>query len=175
MDKKTKECSRCKIEKFLNEFHKNRASSDGYAFQCKSCAKQIYQENRINILSKHQEYYKKNSGSIKRRTGEYRKRMKKENPNWKKIKEMAYIIKANFDDVERWFNQKWLLQQAKCAICGKVFSDDDCIDHDHNKTGVESLRGLLCSNCNSGIGFLQDSPDICLKAAGFLISSHPSN
>lgn len=40
---------------------------------------------------------------------------------------------------------------GKCNICSRQFSVL-CIDHNHI-TG--KIRGLLCSNCNKGIGFLQ--------------------
>jgi hypothetical protein len=39
------------------------------------------------------------------------------------------------------------------------------IDHDH-ETG--QVRGLLCSKCNSGIGYLKDSRQLLLKAAIYL-------
>jgi len=39
------------------------------------------------------------------------------------------------------------------------------VDHCH-KTGKN--RGLLCQNCNKGIGFLKDSPEICINAANYL-------
>jgi hypothetical protein len=40
------------------------------------------------------------------------------------------------------------------------------VDHNH-ATG--EIRGLLCANCNKGIGNLGDSPDRLLVAAGYLL------
>lgn len=58
-------------------------------------------------------------------------------------------------------------QDNACAICRtkdtgrcKVFS----VDHDH-KTGT--IRGLLCSRCNQGIGLLGDSVERIRKAADY--------
>lgn len=48
-----------------------------------------------------------------------------------------------------------------CGICGQVPADRLCIDHDH-ETG--KVRGLLCRTCNSGIGLLQDSPELLRRA-----------
>ena len=81
------------------------------------------------------------------------------------MKEVAYKIGQSFEFVENWFNKQWMKQQAQCAVCGKVFSDDDCIDHDHS---TNQLRGLLCNSCNVGIGMLKDSPELCLKASKYL-------
>lgn len=50
------------------------------------------------------------------------------------------------------------LQDYKCLICGihedSAQQDTLCVDHCHN-TG--KVRGLLCHNCNRGVGLLKDS------------------
>lgn len=72
------------------------------------------------------------------------------------------------DEYDRLLNS----QQNRCAICltdtptgrWKVFA----VDHDHN-TGL--VRGLLCNECNRGIGLLKDSSDL-LKSAYEYINRH---
>lgn len=68
-----------------------------------------------------------------------------------------------------------LLQDNKCAICGKPETEIDkkynkikdlAVDHCH-KAGA--VRGLLCSSCNRGLGQLKDDPEVCLKAAAYLV------
>lgn len=56
---------------------------------------------------------------------------------------------------------------GRCAICAGPCSTGRqlAIDHDH-RTG--RVRGLLCANCNRGIGLLRDSPAIALAAAEYL-------
>lgn len=48
-------------------------------------------------------------------------------------------------------------QNRKCAICGKTHNLEQYrtfnIDHDH-LTG--KVRGLLCNNCNTGLGLFKD-------------------
>jgi len=60
-------------------------------------------------------------------------------------------------------------QAGKCAICGAeigdVMGNRLYVDHDH-ATG--SVRGLLCSACNFGIGKFKDSPLLLRKAAEYL-------
>ncbi len=69
------------------------------------------------------------------------------------------------EDYARMFNT----QNGECAICHKRLDDTKYkgvnIDHCH-RTG--SVRGLLCGNCNNGIGYLKDSLDLVRAAAEYL-------
>lgn len=58
-------------------------------------------------------------------------------------------------------------QDGRCAICSKpcVSGRQLAVDHNH-ETG--QVRGLLCANCNRGIGLLQDSADNARSAAEYL-------
>ena len=55
-------------------------------------------------------------------------------------------------------------QHGECLICEQKF-DVLCIDHCHS-TG--EIRGLICSKCNSGIGFLKDNAYLAAKAFVYL-------
>lgn len=65
-------------------------------------------------------------------------------------------------------------QGGVCAICEQPERVRDArngrlkalaVDHDH-ETGA--VRGLLCQNCNKGIGNLGDSPERLIAAAAYL-------
>lgn len=61
-------------------------------------------------------------------------------------------------------------QNGKCAICQDPFETrkKTHIDHCHS---TMKIRGLLCSNCNLGIGNLKHNPQILTAALQYLISS----
>ena len=66
--------------------------------------------------------------------------------------------------------QKLTEQQNTCAICHSTTPGQNnikrfSVDHCH-KTG--KIRGLLCSNCNKGIGLLGDSILILEAAVEYL-------
>ena len=64
-----------------------------------------------------------------------------------------------------------LAQDGKCKICSREFDDKIKIEVDHNhKTQV--IRGLLCSNCNQGLGKFGDDPEQLIKAANYLKHSN---
>ncbi len=66
------------------------------------------------------------------------------------------------------YNELLKHQGNKCGICWKPSDDMNqrlVIDHNH-KTG--EIRGLLCSSCNKGIGFLNDNASTLKSAIIYL-------
>jgi hypothetical protein len=61
-----------------------------------------------------------------------------------------------------------LSQNNLCAICDESSEKSLYIDHDH-KTG--KVRGLLCSTCNTGLGFFRDDSNLLNKAINYLSSN----
>ena len=66
---------------------------------------------------------------------------------------------------------EWLkLQQGGvCAICQK--NEPVHVDHDH-VTGL--VRGILCFNCNRGLGKLGDDVELLREALGYLEKHAPN-
>jgi protein-arginine kinase activator protein McsA len=59
-------------------------------------------------------------------------------------------------------------QNSCCAVCGtnvNQFNKGMCVDHNHT-TG--KVRGLLCTDCNRGIGSLKDNKELLQKALDYL-------
>lgn len=70
-----------------------------------------------------------------------------------------------FSDVVRVYAEA----EGKCAICSIERSGKNhALDHDH-KTG--KLRGILCNNCNTGLGMFGDDP-VRLRAAAEYLERH---
>lgn len=68
------------------------------------------------------------------------------------------------------YNNLLSKQNECCAICHKHQSEFKiklAVDHDHNNGKV---RGLLCSNCNNGLGRFKDNKDLLSEAIKYLIS-----
>jgi hypothetical protein len=63
-----------------------------------------------------------------------------------------------------------------CEICGTTTATRFHIDHDHNccpgrYTCGKCVRGLLCGQCNQGIGLLNDDPDRMIAAAAYVLKN----
>lgn len=66
------------------------------------------------------------------------------------------------DDFDRMVEE----QGGVCLICGRA--DPEHVDHDH-MTG--EVRGILCFNCNGGLGQFKDDIGALLAAAAYLAST----
>lgn len=76
---------------------------------------------------------------------------KRRNPGW---------------DIDR-YNQYVELQNNRCAICGTDNPGlaDWCCDHCHTE---DKARGLLCVQCNAGLGYFKDNPKFLQSAIEYL-------
>lgn len=52
-----------------------------------------------------------------------------------------------------------------CPICQNYYGDELVLDHNHE---TEEVRGLLCRNCNSGLGLFKDDIDNFARAIDYL-------
>jgi hypothetical protein len=83
-------------------------------------------------------------------------------------------LQKRYGITEEFYRDMYNKQQGCCAICSKhaldVFSKgaegfELCVDHCHI-TGT--VRGLLCENCNTGIGKLNDDVKLLESAIKYL-------
>ena len=78
-------------------------------------------------------------------------------------------IKSRYGMSKSEYESLYMSQGGKCAICGKKEIDAIwgtlTVDHDHK---TKTIRGLLCSNCNMGIGQFNDDIDIMASAISYL-------
>ena len=134
----------CKIEKSVDDFHKKGK----YLYsKCKVC----WREYSKSHYAQNTQYYKD-------------KAKKNRKPIW----EQHGLTTMEWQTL-------WNNCGGKCQICGE---DATVIDHDHNccsgpKSCGKCVRGLLCGNCNSVIGFAKDSSDILIKAAAYVAMVSP--
>lgn len=63
------------------------------------------------------------------------------------------------------FNYMAKLQNYECKICSEYIGYNGHVDHDHS-TGI--VRGLLCHQCNTGLGMFKDNPYSLHRAINYL-------
>jgi len=134
-------CSKCNIEQPKEEFGKHKR-------QCRTCRRE-YQKK----------YYISNE--------DYRlKHVLKNKTQESKLKAKDTELKRIYGITLEEYNKVLEEQEGVCKIC--KCSDPVrrlAVDHDH-ATG--KVRGLLCNNCNRGLGHLKDDPKILTEAIKYL-------
>jgi hypothetical protein len=139
---KYKKCSKCKEEKSIRSFWKRKDRPSGYLSACKDCLKT--ESKKYRDTEEHREYDRKRN--LKRRYG------------------------VDYNEYIQLHNE----QEGRCKICTDFIyternSDNQAVvDHDH-ETG--EVRGLLCRDCNTGIGMLKDDANILESAIKYLSSN----
>lgn len=111
-----------------------------------------------------------NPNHTKESWAEYMRKWRKTNPRLAKSNDLKKRFGITLDDYERMMEA----QNGVCKICKGPETAIDrrsaqpralAVDHCH-ETG--RARGLLCSNCNTALGLLQEDPDLFHEAAKYL-------
>lgn len=141
----TKQCTDCKQEKSLVEYHRSKPRKDG-SYGLRSICKTCFRKQNLDV------YFNK-GGKEKQKERSFKNNLKRYG-----ITPEDYQILLN--------NQKGVCyicstnQVSRSRVTYNLF-----VDHDH-KTG--KVRGLLCHHCNAGLGHFRDSSKLLLKAVEYL-------
>jgi len=137
--------------------------------------KRRYQKDRIKNAERSKIWRKLNPEKTKatqaRRYIKYREELKRKSKEYAKNHPEGVINRRllyKFGITLEEYNKILQTQGNGCAICGKNAENDYQrlgVDHCH-KTGKN--RGILCSHCNSGIGYLQDNIEILKNSIKYL-------
>ena len=87
---------------------------------------------------------------------------------WNKKNPHYGLSKLGVDVTAKDYELLLIKQNNACAICGRVPNKKEkrlSIDHDHK---TNEVRGLLCSNCNAGLGMFKDDIDFLNSAVRYL-------
>ena len=114
--------------------------------QCRKKDKKRYEENRESELARNKAYYP----SYYSRHGD---RIRRERKN------------RRHGITQEWFDAKLAEQNNCCALCQQPFEGTPHIDHDHRccpaqKSCDKCRRGLLCKDCNLGLGRFKDDAKV---------------
>lgn len=148
-----KTCKKCNINKSKSCFYKKTYASGAiglrsYCIDCSHTERNKWRAaNKAHDDARNGEYNKKNAARIR---------------GMKLVKN--YWPNLTWQEALSEWNKLYLSQNKTCALCCQ-HSNRLHVDHCHN-TGL--VRGLLCYNCNSGIGRLKDSVIILQKAIYYI-------
>src|SRR5579859_1146802 len=125
---------------------------------------------RICRSAKSVAYKKEHPEEYKVKQAEAQTRWTKKNPRWW----VEYHLEGRYGITLEAYNKLFEKQFGLCAICRKPETEINkrtglikslSVDHNHI---TQEIRGLLCGECNKGIGSLKENPTIFRNAAEYL-------
>jgi hypothetical protein len=160
-----KKCTKCRETKPVSEFYLNKGHKDGHTSQCGKCLTEGARKYNLAHPEKKRERDKKYRAEHLEEKREYGRVYAATHRKEDSERHLMAVYGMKSTDYEALL----AAQGGRCAVCGTEFPGGRhrrlVVDHDHFTRGI---RGLLCHNCNVGIGYLQDSPDLLRKASRYL-------
>jgi hypothetical protein len=158
----------CGLEKPLSEFYRANESADGYRTECKVCnlarRARRYREDpemRARDIARVQKWQRDHA----ERHSETQRRVRAKPGYAERMREGHLKRKYGMTpgDYERLLAE----QDGRCAICGGLPADGQSLHVDHcHESGL--VRGLLCFNCNAGLGMFDHDGERLGAAATYL-------
>jgi hypothetical protein len=156
-----KRCKACGITKPRSEFYGNKGGRDGLRPECKACnlarRKAKYAADPRPYIERTRKWQRENPERVREYMAQFNASGKRKQSNRKSH------LKRKYGLTQEAFDEMLAAQGGGCAICGKP--DADNVDHDHF-TG--RVRGILCWNCNVGVGQFEDDSERLLAALSYL-------
>jgi hypothetical protein len=165
----SKICTKCNLP---GEFYPR-----GRKRWCKECCKAYFRD-----------WYRKNPKKVKaiakrkwakpghrEKVSKYRKQYRKRGGlvhEREKINQRAYKYMRNYGITQTDYDQLYVAHDGRCAICRQIETRIKnsrvkwiAVDHDHK---TNEVRGLLCHQCNVGIGSFKDDVELLEAAVRYL-------
>ncbi|MEU6272118.1 endonuclease VII domain-containing protein [Streptomyces populi] len=169
-------CVRCGEAKPRAAFARKRSNLDGLQHHCRDCASDYHRKRQLSLGRKvrpqvevpegHKLCLK--CGEVKPWSEWHRNATASDGLSTRckacrAVEGRAGHLKRNYGLTEAERDELIASQGGVCCIC--LSAPATQVDHCH-KTG--SVRGVLCFNCNSGLGLLRDDPEAAYRAADYL-------
>ncbi len=161
-------CGGCKRLLLPANFHKSRGELDGLVNRCKTCCNATVTASRRRRLEEDPEY----RSLLNQRSAASRARARADGRL--QVTQRKQSLKAKGLTLEA-FDARLAAQGRRCDICRKPFKNakGTHVDHDHSccpgdKSCGKCVRGILCGECNTGLGKFNDSPALLRRAARWL-------
>jgi len=177
-----KQCSRCRRRKKASEFYADRSKGAGLSSRCKGCQRIVMRETRRRWASR---------PSIVPPSTKRCPRCKETKPardfstRRGRPDGLAFCCRSCEAKTQIKYARTKVLRRrglreedllvlqvrakGKCEICKTPFADlkkAPAIDHDHE---TKKVRGLLCQECNLGLGKFCDDPVRVKRALEYLV------
>ncbi len=148
-----KTCTKCNTIKDLVDFKSDNRRIDGKSSHCKMCC----QIKNLEWRSENRDKFNAIAKTWKQR-----------NPTKHKECNRNSTLKRIYGIDSKTYDEMFTSQAGRCKVCNKHQSSLTkalAVDHCHITNRV---RGLLCSDCNTGLGLFKDDLNVLEAAIKYL-------
>ena len=166
-----KTCCTCRIDKPPSEFGKSKSQPDGLAKRCLDCSRaasaRYYQNNKEKAHAATRNWARRNADKVNASSKRWRDANPEKMALARKRANLSFCYGLSLDQYEA-------MIRDGCSVCGS--HERLSVDHDHSccdgrsKGCGKCVRGILCSTCNTGLGFFRDDVALMKKAIAYLES-----
>ncbi|WP_366940860.1 endonuclease VII domain-containing protein [uncultured Halomonas sp.] len=132
---------------------------------CRSCYDAWLRERNPGYRKRQTEVSRKWARENPEKVKQARDRWRLDKENRRALQERRRLKEYGISPEE--YRRRYDAQSGSCGICGE-HQENLCVDHCHDSGAV---RGLLCKQCNSAIGFLGDTEEGVNRALRYLRSA----
>jgi hypothetical protein len=148
-----KTCNKCGQTKPVSEYSRKSASKDGYQPSCKVCC-----------AAAHLVWSRQNPDKVR----EYAQRQKAKDPVKFKKKQNRAMLKHRRGITLEDKTAMLTSQGGGCAICGDPLDAESRYSHVDHSHSTGKIRGILCGECNRGLGAFRDNAESLESAISYL-------
>jgi hypothetical protein len=149
-----KGCKKCGQVKDLADFDKEKRNTGtkgkGVASACKACrrpAEKAWRQNNAEQVAATQSAWCR--------------------ANLRELTIAKFVRKTKIPFTVEQYEAMLISQNGVCKICRHLSSDGKALHIDHCHT-TNKIRGLLCNNCNNGLGRFNDNAETLRSAISYL-------
>ena len=171
MDTTTKRCPKCGKTKPLtfDHFYRSKQTRSGFKPWCKVC---VNADNRARDRA-NPEALKERVLRSRNRSPESKKAHVRRSARWRAANKLRWHdtrVSTKYGVPRGWLTEQLERTKGCCEICGAEHLTDThprllSVDHCHT---TDKVRGLLCGNCNLGLGHFKDDPTLLRAAIRYL-------
>lgn len=167
MERRCKECGEVKP---VDGFYRNSKGRDGLRPECKACTARKraawYVDHSAEEKARVKSWQQANSERVNASQRERRR-----SPEARRAQRDGHL-RRKFGITIDAFEEQLAAQGGVCAICRREPHPTISlhVDHDHESG---ALRGLICFDCNAGLGKFRDDRGLLAAAARYLLEHDP--
>lgn len=160
-------CSNCRKIKTKNKYHEDDNFRQKFLQTCKLRQQKIYadEEKHNEFRMKNNAWKRQNKDILNEKSRKRRSKLSVEERKDEVLRHSHGISYKEYINMLEACNFKCMICKREVKAISSDYSTKACVDHCHS---MDKIRGILCKDCNSGLGYFKDNIDSLSQALEYL-------